>query len=102
MQNVKDLVCLQAFNSAELYTAVGWKKKYKAPNEFGFAFKVIWLCKAFSTLVFSLVVLPKILYILFIKIWSNGFSPPKKLLAIGNFATVYGQISINFQSGLLN
>ncbi|XP_013421520.1 ras-associated and pleckstrin homology domains-containing protein 1 isoform X2 [Lingula anatina] len=35
----KDLVCLCQFEYVELYTGLDWKKKYRAPTEFGFALK---------------------------------------------------------------
>jgi len=35
-----DLVCLQKLDLIEIYTGVDWRKKHKAPNEFGFALKV--------------------------------------------------------------
>lgn len=35
----KDLMCLALFNAHNIYKAIGWKKKYKAPTDFGFALK---------------------------------------------------------------
>ena len=40
-KNSKDLVCLQKLDFIETFTAIGWKKKYKAPTEYGFALKVL-------------------------------------------------------------
>ena len=39
-QSSKDLVCLQKLDFVEVYSALGWKKKYKSPTEHGFALKV--------------------------------------------------------------
>ena len=33
-------MCLQKLDYVEVYTSLGWKKKYKAPTEHGFALKV--------------------------------------------------------------
>lgn len=35
----KDLMCLALFNAHNVYKGIGWKKKYKAPSDFGFALK---------------------------------------------------------------
>lgn len=35
-----DLVCLQRLDQVEVFTGIDWKKKHKAPTEFGFALKV--------------------------------------------------------------
>ncbi|KAK2165646.1 hypothetical protein LSH36_47g03037 [Paralvinella palmiformis] len=35
----KDLLCLQKLDVVEVYTGVSWKKKYKAPTDYGFALK---------------------------------------------------------------
>lgn len=35
----KDLMCLALFNAHNVYKGIGWKKKYKAPTDFGFALK---------------------------------------------------------------
>ena len=34
-------MCLVQFEFVELYNGLGWKKKYHAPTDFGFALKVI-------------------------------------------------------------
>lgn len=39
VKSSKDLMCLALFNSHNVYKGVGWKKKYKAPTDFGFALK---------------------------------------------------------------
>lgn len=38
-KSTKDLVCLTTFDLNCLYFGFGWKKKYKAPNEYCFAIK---------------------------------------------------------------
>lgn len=38
-QSSKDLVCLMNLEMVQVYTGFGWKKKYKAPSDFGFAIK---------------------------------------------------------------
>lgn len=45
-KNLKDLVCLMKFDMVEIYHAFGWKKKYKAPTDFGFALKHPQIMKA--------------------------------------------------------
>ena len=35
----KEPVCLVSFDVSQVYTAVGWKKKFKSPTDFGFAIK---------------------------------------------------------------
>ncbi|XP_064647401.1 uncharacterized protein LOC135500117 isoform X2 [Lineus longissimus] len=35
----RDLTRLVQFDSVDIYSSIGWKKKYKAPNDFGFALK---------------------------------------------------------------
>lgn len=35
----KDLICLTTFDSNHIFNGIGWKKKYKAPTDFGFALK---------------------------------------------------------------
>lgn len=35
----KDLMCLALFNAHNVYKGIGWKKKYKAPTDFGLALK---------------------------------------------------------------
>ena len=35
-------MCLVQFEFVELYNGLGWKKKYHAPTDFGFALKVTW------------------------------------------------------------
>lgn len=40
LQGSKDLVCLMQLEMVEVYFGINWKKKYKAPTEFGFALKV--------------------------------------------------------------
>lgn len=35
----KDLLCLALFNAHNIYKGIGWKKKFKAPTDFGFALK---------------------------------------------------------------
>lgn len=39
VKSSKDLMCLALFNSHNVYKGVGWKKKYKAPTDHGFALK---------------------------------------------------------------
>lgn len=34
------LTCLSALNDVCIYVAVGWRKKYKSPTEFGLSLKV--------------------------------------------------------------
>lgn len=38
-KSTKDLICLTTFEMNCLYYGIGWRKKYKAPNDFGFAIK---------------------------------------------------------------
>lgn len=39
VKSSKDLMCLALFNAHNIYKGIGWKKKYKAPTDFGFALK---------------------------------------------------------------
>lgn len=38
-KSTKDLICLTTFELNCIYYGFGWKKKFKAPNDFGFAIK---------------------------------------------------------------
>lgn len=38
-RNSKDLMCLALFNAHNIYKGFGWKKKFKAPTDFGLALK---------------------------------------------------------------
>lgn len=38
-KSTKDLMCLAPFNAHNVYKGIGWKKKYKAPSDYGFALK---------------------------------------------------------------
>ena len=35
-----DVTCLQKLDMVEVYYGIDWKKKYKAPSDYGFALKV--------------------------------------------------------------
>ena len=39
-QSSKDLVCLVQFEHVNVYSGIGWKKKFKAPSDHCFALKV--------------------------------------------------------------
>lgn len=53
IRSQSELSCLRRLSEVDVYTGVGWKKKFKAPSEFGFALKVFLAFLSFSDFINS-------------------------------------------------